>query len=396
VFACLATFCSFASFYLLLPTLPVYILAIGGSESEVGLLIGVFSATAVLLRLLIGRASDTFGRRGFILGGFAVLTASSALYMLAQSVPSLLLVRMVHGAGWAACGTAINALVADIVPASRRGEALGYFGMFSSAAMGIGPAVGVALMKRQGFDELFVVAALIALMALLLGLGLRESARRRGAVGEPALMPVLVRSAAGARQRGALGGLIEVSALFPSGVLALATAGYGAIVAFISIFATRRGLDNPGWFFSVYALTLVLSRGFLGRLSDRHGRAAVIVPGLLLTALCLALLPVAHGVAAFLALAAVYGLGFAAMQPALMALVVDRSSPGRRGPAMGMFATAMDLGIGAGSLVFGLVAAWGGYELMYRAAAGLTLVTVAWFVAGSRAKSPANGARHPP
>ena len=365
--ACFITLASFASFYFLLATLPVYIVAIGGNEAQVGLIIGVFSGTTVLLRPFVGRAADDFGRRLFIVAGSAVLAAASALYPFASTVLLLLGLRVFHGVGWASFGTATSALVADVAPRSRRGEAMGYYGMFTNLAMAVGPALGVMLMQRYSFPVLFFAAAGVALVSVALALLVREP----------------VRSAPPAAANPGEG-LIERSALFPALVLTLATITYGSIVSFLPLFATKQGIGNPGVFFTVFAFVLIVARGFTGRLSDRYGRAATIAPGLLLAALGLAMLSTASSLAAFLGVAVLYGLAFAAFQPALMALVVDRAAPHRRGAAMGTFSSAMDLGIGLGSVIWGVVAQLAGYEAMYLASAAVALLALAAFLLGDR------------
>lgn len=375
IFACLSTFACFSGFYLLVTTLPVYVKHLGGSDGEVGLTVGLFSASAVLFRLPFGRAADRHGRRAYIVAGTLGLVACSALYHFTHSVAALISLRLLHGAAWAAYGTAVNALVADIVPRERRGEALGYYGMFANLAMAVGPALGFAVITTWGFFELFLATAAISLVGLLLALPIREA--------PPVTSPSFIGSSADALTRP----LIERSALFSTFVLTLAAMSYAAIGSFLPIYATGRGLANPGWFFTANAVTLVAARGLTGKLSDRYGRAAVIAPGLVLAALGLGLLSVATSMVSFLLIAVVYGLGFAAMQPTLMALIVDRVPAGRRGTAMGMFAIAMDLGIATGSLVWGFVAQLVGYEVMYVAAGALTLVAFLVFVVGVRRTS---------
>jgi MFS family permease len=124
-------------------------------------------------------------------------------------------------------------------------------------------------------------------------------------------------------------------------------------------------------------------------LSDRFGRAVVIAPGLGLAALGLVVLSTATTLTAFLAVAVLYGLAFAAAQPAMMALVVDRAAPNRRGAAMGTFSMAMDLGIGLGSIVWGVVAQAAGYQAMYLAASVVALVALVVFVVGWRGQAGA-------
>ncbi len=368
VLACFITLASFASFYFLLTTLPVYIVRIGGSESQVGLIIGVFSITALILRPVVGRAADDYGRRVFILAGNVILALASGLYALASTVPLLLGLRVLHGVGWAAFGTAASALVADVAPRSRRGEAMGYYGMFTNLAMAVGPAAGVILMQAYSFPVLFLASAGVALIAVVLALVVREPAR----TGSPRV------------GEGPAAGVIEPSSLFPALILLLTATTYGSIVSFLPLFASERGLGNPGLFFTVYALVLLVARGFTGQLSDRYGRVAVIAPGLVLAALALWLLAMASALPAFVVAAVLYGLAFAAVQPALMALVVDRAAPQRRGAALGTFTSAMDLGIGLGSIVWGVLAQLAGYGVVYAAAGAVALAALFVFLAGAR------------
>lgn len=369
--ACGGSFAAFASFYLLLATLPAYVVRIGGSESEVGLVIGSFSATALALRLVLGRAADRHGRKPLVIIGAALMVTGALLYHLAHRPLVLFGMRVVHGAGWAFFGSGLNALVADLLPRGRRGEGVGWYGMFGNLAMAVGPAAGVYVMTDWGFDSLFDAAACVALVSLVLALPLREPARTGASSPSAAL--------------------VERSALFPSAVTCLFATVYGSVVTFLAVYADRRGLGNPGLYFTVFAVTLVASRSAAGALSDRFGRAFVIVPGLLLAATSMVLLSAATTRAPFLASAATFGLGFATAQPALMALVVDRSSPERRGAAMALFATAMDLGIAVGSLLWGLVAERFGFSAMYQSAGALAAVGVLVFAAGSR-RRPAPGA----
>ncbi|MCL5108940.1 MAG: MFS transporter [Chloroflexi bacterium] len=370
VLACLITLASFSSFYFLLTTLPFYVIGeAGGSKDQVGLIIGVFSVTTVLLRPFIGRAADDWGRRVFIVAGSAIMALAGGLYTLTRTVPLLLSLRVFHGVGWASFGTATNALVADVVPRSRRGEAMGYYGMFSNLAMAIGPALGIAMMRGAGFTALFVASAALGVVALLLSLGLSDPAR-----GGRAPRPAPVG-----------GGLLERTALFPGLVLALTSVTYGSIVSFLPLFAVETKItDNPGIFFTVYAVVLIVARGFTGQISDRFGRPAVIAPGLLLAALALGLLATTNSLWSLLAVAVLYGLGFAAVQPAIMAMVVDRAAPQRRGAAMGTFSAAMDLGIGLGSVIWGFVAQAAGYHAMYVASGGVALLALVVFLAGLR------------
>jgi MFS family permease len=362
----LITLTAFGSFYFLLATLPLYIIEIGASEAQVGLIIGVFASTALPLRLIVGREADVWGRRRLILGGCLVLLLSSVLYTWTISLPALLALRILHGAGWAAFGTAAAAVAADVVPPQRRGEGMGYYGMSINVAMVVGPIAGIFILQALSFLWVFLAAGAVAALSVVFAALLTEPHTQRP------------------NQRGPL---LEPPALFPSAMLGMMALTYGSIVSFLPVFAVRRGLDNPGLFFTVFALALVLFRAPAGRLSDRYGRGATIIPGLVLAAAGLGLLSTAASVATFMVAAVLYGLAFALVQPALMALMVDRVSPARRGAAMGSFTAAMDLGIGGGAFLWGFVAQAAGFPAMYQAAAVAALVALGVFLAGSRRKS---------
>ena len=170
-------------------------------------------------------------------------------------------------------------------------------------------------------------------------------------------------------------------------VLATTMLTYGSIVSFLPLYAVSRGITNPGMFFTAYAIVVIVARGLTGRLSDRYGRSSVVIPGLILAALGLWVLAFATSLVLFLAVAVIYGLAFAMVQPSLMAMVVDRAHPSRRGAAMGTFSSAMDLGIGLGSLIWGVVAQVAGYQVMYLAAGCVAILALGVFLPGARRKS---------
>jgi len=359
VLTSITSFALFTSFYFLLPTLPDYVDLLGGEESQVGLIIGIFTISALILRPLIGRELDRRGRRGILLGSLAGITLITFLYGAMSSLMGLFLLRVLHGVAWAASTTAASTLVADLAPALRRGEALGYFGMFANGAMAIGPAVGASLARGYGFPVAFGVAGLIALLSLAPGWALNE----------PASVP---------RIHG--GALIHLPALLPSMVMFFLTLTYGSIVSFVPVFVKRIGLgDFAGLYFSVYALFLLFTRPIAGRLYDRLGRRAVITPAVLLVATSLAVLAFTRGVTPLLAAAALNGMGFGSAHPSLMALVVEMAGDRGKGAAMATFTTFFDLGIGLGSILLGIVLQEAGFKVMFLAASFMALAALGVF-----------------
>jgi MFS family permease len=159
--------------------------------------------------------------------------------------------------------------------------------------------------------------------------------------------------------------------------------GFGTINAFISIFAQSRGIQNPGFYFMVQAIALLVSRMFAGRLADQYGRAIVIIPGIILMAVALALLPLAHGFLYFVISASLFGIGFGSAQPATMALLIDRVRPEQRGLATGTYFMGFDAGISLGSILLGVVSQHCGFGVMWPISAVCTLLGLAGLLADS-------------
>ena len=152
----------------------------------------------------------------------------------------------------------------------------------------------------------------------------------------------------------------------PPGLTVLfVTMTYGAIVSFIALYAGQRGIENVGPFFTVYAAALFFSRPYFGRLTDHKGYAVAVIPGILGICVAMAGLYLAQTLLVFCMAGFVYGLGFGAVQSALMAKAVRDVPPARRGAANGTFFMGFDIGIGAGAILWGAIAEITGYQTIY-------------------------------
>lgn len=358
VLTTLSTFTLFTSFYFLLVTLPLYILELKGTESEIGLIIGVFTISAVLLRPHLGREVDRRGRKTILIAGLLAFLFAMLLYNYTTSVASLLLLRVFHGIGWGAATTAAITLIADISPIRRRGEAMGIYGMAANVAMAIAPVLSWVLLQSYNYPTLFGVGAAIALVSLLMVLPVSETF-----VVHPKTP------------------LFSKEAFFPSVLMFTVTVTYGSIVSFLPLFTEKQGIMvNPGIFFTAFAITIIFVRVLAGKLSDIKGRRFVIVPGMILITLGLWVLSAADSLGTLLLAALLYGLGFGMVHPTLMALLVDLVSERGRGAAMGTFTAAFDLGIGAGSILLGVVLQLAGFTVMYLLGGVIVLVGMVWFI----------------
>ena len=366
ILLCLGTFLFAGSMFLLFAVLPVFVVEeLHGADSQVGLIMGAFAVSALLVRPMTGRLVDQWSRKTILSIGALIYCLAPALYTQAESVPVMLGLRFFHGFGIAAYTTAAGVIVADLAPPSRRGEGMGYYGMSLNLAMTIGPALGVMLIGHIGYDALFWLCAALALGSLVLSQLIRE----------PERAPSPHQAGAQPQQ------WVSRAALFPGFIAVCMTVTFGAVVSFLPLFVKAANLGNPGIYFSVYSIVVVVSRPFAGRLSDRFGRAAVIVPGLVCLAVSMSTLAFAASLPVLLTAAALQGLGFGAVQPAIMALVVDRSSLHERGAALATLMGAFDVGVGLSSIVLGAVLEYTDFTAMFLCAGGVALggaIGAAW------------------
>jgi MFS family permease len=352
---------------MLVATLPVYIISLGGTTAQAGLVTGAAAVMALLARPVSGYLVDAWRRRPVVLLGCVFYIVASLTYLLSTSVAGLGLGRVFHGFALSNYTTAANTYVADIAPRLRRAEAIGIFAATADIGLITGPAVGFAIATTFSFHELFIASMTMAILALLSSIFARER-RARVAEHRP---PWSLRH-----------GVISVQALPQTWMAFCLGMGIGPLNTFLPIFATTRGIDNPGFFFTVQACALLLSRAFAGRLADRRGRTMVIVPGMLLAALAIAMLPFAAQLPQFLISAVLWGVGFGSAQPAALALLVDRAAGVQRGLALSTFFMGFDVGIGVGAIALGVVSQTFGWQLMWTASALAVLLGLAGVLMG--------------
>ncbi len=359
VLLCVGAFLFSGSMFLLFAVLPLFVVQeLRGAESQVGMIMGAFAISAVLTRPLSGQLVSLWSRKSGLSLGTCIYFLAPALYTLAGSVSVMLGLRFFHGIGIAIYTTASSVFVADLSPPSRRGEAMGYYGMALNLSMTIGPALGAYLVGTIGFIKLFWLASGLALASFLLTLLLHEPQRPPASPHTPTTRPPL----------------FSRSALFPGLIAACMTMTFGTVVSFLPLFVQAHQLGNPGLFFSVYSIAVVVSRPFAGRLSDRFGRPTVIIPGMVLLAVAMTTLALSSSRFGMLSAAVLQGFGFGGVQPALMAQVVDRSTDHDRGPALATLMGAFDIGVGLSSIGLGLVLEASSFTVTFLCAAGIGLL----------------------
>lgn len=350
----------FLSFQLFPAALPVYLKSLGASDIVVGWVGGSIIIATLLTRPFAGLALDSMGRRLLFIVGLIIISIMTIAYGLFQIVAVILIVRFMHGIGWGLASTASTTIAADTIPKVRFGEGMAYFSLSTSLAMAVAPALALYL----GFYKTISIATAFNILALVLALTIKY----RQIESKPKDVP---------KQRAAL---YEKGAIWPGVIMFLITCTYGAMVTFIAIYAFERGVTNIGIYFTVYAIVLLVTRPFFGKLIDRKGFGASLIPGVISAFISLVILYFANNLALFLLSGIFYGIAFGACQNALQTMAVLNSPPNRTGAANATFFTGFDGGIGFGSILAGFLTTWFTYGQMYLIISILPVASAALYV----------------
>lgn len=367
---CLSNFFIFLGFQMTLPTLPLFVEKLGGNDQLIGVVVGLFTFSALLIRPYAGHALETKGRRFVYLTGLAIFVISVGSFGIAASLAFLFLMRIVQGVGWGFSTTASGTIATDLIPAKRRGEGMGYYGLFGNLALAAGPTLGLTLVAILPFTQLFMICAALGLMALLLS----SRIQFRKTV-QPAVMVQKKKW-----------DLYEKTALPPSFLMFFITATFGGIASFLPLYATEKGIQGLQWYFLLYALAIMLTRTFSGKIYDKKGHRAVFPLGALCIVIAMVLLAWLPNQLVLYIAAILYGFGFGSIQPALQAWSVQNTPANRKGMATATFFSFFDLGIGIGAIVFGQIAYWFNYSTIYVASAiSVTMAIILYYtVIGKR------------
>ncbi|WP_437496710.1 MFS transporter [Sorangium sp. So ce1099] len=369
--------------------LPGFLQQIGANEVAIGLLSSATAATSIAARPLLGRSMDAWGRRPLIVAGGALHALVCALYATVGGLgPWIVTVRVGHGLAVAMLFASLFAFAADIVPASRRIEGIGLFGISGLLPFSLSSLLGDAILGRAGYGTLFVASASFSLIGLLLTLPLRDpgvAAVARGAGAEGgAAGPGSAAAAPSERSRGVLAAIAQRD-LWPLWIIGLAFAtAIAAPITFLKTFVLEAGIGAVGGFSTAYAAAAIGVRVALGSLPDRVGPERVLPPAVAFTAIGSCLLAVAWSSTSVSAAGLFFGLGHGYAYPILLGLVVARARPAERGAAMSVFSALFDAGTLLGAPLLGLIIRGLGYPAMFAAAAAVAVAGLAVFLASDR------------
>jgi MFS family permease len=353
----------------LLPTLPAYIIDIGGSKYQVGLVMGSFAIGLLLFRAQLGQLSDQRSRKLVIMIGTFVVGTAPVGYFFVDSIPLLMIFRAFHGISIAAFTTGYSTLVVDWSPPEKRGELIGYMSLVVPVGLAVGPALGGYLQASLGYEILFAVSAASGYLGLLFAsqvTEVREKQNQDAAAEEDS-------------QTGFWNILLSPRIRTPATVLFMVGLVFGTLTTFLPLYVRELGIPlNPGLYYTTSAIASFVMRMFIGRASDAYGRGIFITMSLTLYTVAMYLLANASTPVEFLIAAIAQGAGGGTLIPMMIALMSDRSLTSERGRIYALSIGGFDLGIALAGPGIGSLAEILGYRGLFQV--GVTLAALALLV----------------
>lgn len=332
-------------------TLPIYVVKTSGSAAAAGMIVAIFSFAALFSRPVFGHFLDRHDRRIVLIISAAIYAAGYALLNLPMSVEMLLFMRIIHGIGFGGITTSTGTMVAELLHPTRMASGIGIFGMSNTVSTAIGPIIAFAIINKpgMGFPSLYVFITGVCVVVFLLSFFIKDHRPHAAAVEHGREMDQAH------KQMKLTDRIYEKTALPPSIVMLFLALSLSGIFSFVTAYAVWRGIADASLFFTVYAVAILFIRVVNDYLIQRWGYNKLILAAMGMAFAGLVLLALATRLSIFLIVAVLYGFGFGIVNPLLNALIIQFAPVSRRGTANATFFLAMDVGMGFGSMLLGLL-----------------------------------------
>lgn len=364
---CGFSFTVFLSAFQLLPVAPYRILALGGTAAAAGLFLGFLTYSSACTAPLTGALTDRLGPRKVLIVASLAIAGFSLIYAVLPSYPLMLAIVIIHGGFWSGLLSSSATYVTSLVPAGRRAEGMGYWGLSTVLAVSVAPTIGLWVYSHGGWMAMCLESAALNLVMATIAWALPPDRVRDG---HPATVTMRT--------------LLEWRVLILSLSLFMYAFGYGGLTSFVALYTDANAVTPRALYFTLFSLTIVVTRPFIGRLADRIGYRRVFLPCVGLVVLGFAILALGGSRLMLVTSAVVFGIGFGSAYPAYLAHILRFVDENRRGAAFGSIIGAFDTGIGTGSIAMGWIIQRYGFRPAWATAACLATVAIPFFIVVER------------
>ena len=345
----------FLTFNVLLNILPLYLAGpLQQGTDKVGLVITIFLVSAILVRPFVSQWVHRYSLKKLLVISDLGFLIATILYPFATNVWALLVLRFFHGITFGIITTIAATICTKVIPVSRRGEGIGYYSMTTSITMVIGPYIAIELANRNAFMAAFILCIVVSVFRYLLVLKINVPEEKRNPVSSKIVEKITLEDL-----------FDKKAAPYALSIFVMALA-YSSIPAFLALYAKSIGLqETASYFFVIYALVVLVSRTFTGRLSDKLGVNVVFYPCLVFYAVGMLLLSQTFNASSLLVSGAILGLGYGAVTPVIQTQTINAVPPQRVVAANSLYFNSLDCGMALGSYLWGVLAIFTTYRNIY-------------------------------
>ncbi len=338
--------------------LPKYVEHLGATATIVGMVSGIFAVTALGVRPIVGPATSYFRKNRLLAATIGLILLSFIIYGFAGNIPMIIIGRLLHGMGMGFLAPITLALASNTLPSDKMASGIGVFSLAQAISTAVGPTVGLKLQNNLGYNKTFFILAALMCVVLVLSLRLETDEPNRAEGFKISLY-----------------NMIDLDVIVPAFIMFFLGGTYSCIGTFIVIYGEACGVKEIGLFFTTYAVCLLFTRPFSGKISDKYGMDKIMIPGIIIFALSFFIIGFSHSLPMFILAGVFSAFGYGICQPSMQTLCMRLVPKERRSVASNTSYIGQDTGILiiptlAGSIVTFVQNTGGdkiyGYAVMYR------------------------------
>lgn len=351
----------FAAFALI-PTLPIYLAGLGTNDAEIGILVGIFSISALISRFLAGGALSRYSEKSVMVFAALLFAITFPACIVFRPFWPFLVLRLFQGFAYACLDTAAFALIIKITPGTHRGRVLGYFMLAPGLATAMAPSFGMFLVNQFSFTILFLYCTAISMCTLFFTCALKSPGTAIHDTGAPAHDAFF----------------LERKIVIPAVSAGFYNFTLGSVGAFFPLYAIQCGVLNPGYFFSFAAIMTIAGRVLGGKIQDTWSKERIILTFTLSSMAAMVILSFSQTLPMFIFVGLIWGTGVAFIFPVSMAYGLEYAGSSG-GAAVGTFRAITDLGMALGPMIMGIIVPFTGYPGLFFCLAFICLINLCYF-----------------
>lgn len=360
----LSNFLMYITYYAIISVLPIYLVnELNASKSQMGIVVAAYTIASVMIRPFSGYTLDRYSRKMVFVIALIIYSLLFTGYLVALSVTALILLRFSQGLTWGFTTIASSTIAVDLIPSAKRGEGIGYFALSTTLGMSVGPIIGLFVCHQWGYVAIFIAGFVISIASLACANTInlpRQSIIRK-------------------HLHLSMDTLFSKESVIPSLNVLIVMSTYGGLLSFIALYGKEIGVHNTSLFFLIFSIGIAASRLTAGKAFDRNGPRKIITICLSILIVSFPILASVQNAAGYFLSAIFIGFGIGVVFPTFQSMVNNLADSTHRGAANSTLYTALDIGMGFGMAMSGLIAQYISISAIFMISAMVCLIGLIFF-----------------